>query len=119
MRVLTRRSLQGELQLQLQPRALGLMDIRVQQEQGEVSIVLIPREQPARELLEQLLPRLRQNLQEAGVSIGDLDVQQDHPREHDRHGEQMPASNERQETIEQEHVVPLPPSNARGFYITA
>ncbi len=83
MRVITRQAvLQGKLQLQLSPRELGQLDIEFSHERGgEVQVAIVAKESATRELLESALPRLRQNLLEAGVQLADLDLRdgQDQP----------------------------------------
>ncbi len=85
MRVITRQAvLQGKLQLQLNPRELGQLDIEFSAERGgEVQVAIVARESATRDLLESALPRLRQNLLDAGVHLADVDL---------RNGEQQERS---------------------------
>ncbi len=78
MRAMSRQALaQGRLTLQLNPRELGAVDIEFSQERGELQVAIVARETAARELLDGALPRLRQSLQDAGISVGDLNVRQE------------------------------------------
>ncbi len=84
MRVITRQAvLQGKLQVQLNPRELGMVDIEFTHERGgEVQVAIVAREAATRDLLDAALPRLRQSLQEAGVALGQLNVQQEDAGRH-------------------------------------
>ena len=66
-RVLARHAAaQERITLQLHPRELGMLDIEVSQERGELSISIAVREGSTRELLEASLHRLRQAMSESG-----------------------------------------------------
>ena len=93
MRVITRQAvLQGKLQVQLNPRELGMLDIEFTHERGgEVQVAIVAREAATRDLLDAALPRLRQSLQEAGVALGQLDVQQENAGRETRR-EDLPES---------------------------
>jgi flagellar hook-length control protein FliK len=78
MRVMSRAALaQGKLTLQLNPHELGSLDIEFSTDKGEMQVAIVAREVATRDLLEASVARLRQNLQDAGVNVGQLDIRQD------------------------------------------
>lgn len=77
MRVMSRQALaHGKLTLQLNPHELGSLDIEFSTDKGETQVAIIARESSTRDLLEASVARLRQNLQDAGVNVGQLDIRQ-------------------------------------------
>ncbi len=77
MRVISdRRVGQESMTVQLSPASLGSMEIKFNKDgDGEVNITIVAREHATRDLLDQFAPRVRQLLQDAGVSVGAFDVQ--------------------------------------------
>lgn len=77
MRVMSRQALaHGKLTLQLNPHELGSLDIEFSTDKGEMQVAIVARETSTRDLLEASVARLRQNLQDAGVNVGQLDIRQ-------------------------------------------
>ncbi|MEM7001163.1 MAG: flagellar hook-length control protein FliK [Pseudomonadota bacterium] len=78
LRGLTAQRLQdGVVRIQLTPANLGHIDVRIQHaDQQEMQISMLVREGQTRELLEQVAPKIRANLSQMGVEIGDLDIRQ-------------------------------------------
>ena len=75
------RSISGELlergsalHLRLQPERLGDLELRVATEEGVVSARFIAQTEQVRALIEAALPELRQQLEESGIGIDQLDV---------------------------------------------
>ncbi len=99
------RQLPRTLTVALSPAHLGVIDVEVQETRsGELNVAIVTREGVARELLEQNLARLRSALEESGVALGDLEVQQDQRHRDDtaeRSDEWLSASNtDRQRTTD-------------------
>jgi flagellar hook-length control protein FliK len=79
LKAISRQALaRGRFTLQLNPRELGTVNIEFSTERGELQVTMITREGTTRDLLDANLVRLRQNLADAGVVLGDLDVRQEH-----------------------------------------
>lgn len=78
LRGLTAQRLQdGVVRIQLTPANLGHIDVRIQHaDQQDVQISMLVREGQTRELLEQVAPKIRANLSQMGVEVGDLDIRQ-------------------------------------------
>ena len=78
MQAMTRHAIaQGRVTIQLSPHELGVIDIEFRTERGEVQVAIAAREGSTKELLDLMLPRLRQNLEDAGVNLGKLELSQD------------------------------------------
>ena len=121
MRVIAdRRVGQNNLSVQLSPAHLGKMEINFLRDgDGEVNITIVTREPGTREFIDQFVPRVRQLLQESGVSLGQLDVRDEKQNDKDKpaHGQadrQMGAQNELQEAPE----IGRRPTPESGFYTT-
>ncbi|AUM14368.1 flagellar hook-length control protein FliK [Ketobacter alkanivorans] len=67
-------------QIQLNPREMGPIDVKVSVQHDQASVVFTSHAAPTREALEQALPRLREMMEQNGVALGDVDV-----RDHDAH----------------------------------
>ena len=79
--------LNSPIRLQLQPRELGSLVIELEHNQtrGELQIHVIARESTTRDLLDQYLPRLKQSLADAGITLGDVDVKQESNQPNEQH----------------------------------
>ena len=64
----------GRLTLQLTPQHLGDLEIQFSRETGELNIAIAARESQTRDLFESLIPRIRQSIQDMGVTVGQLTV---------------------------------------------
>ncbi|MBI2380939.1 MAG: flagellar hook-length control protein FliK [Gammaproteobacteria bacterium] len=63
-----------QAQIQLDPVELGPIDIQLSMSGGELSVAFQAQHAATREALEQSLPRLREMLGEAGMQLGNVDV---------------------------------------------
>jgi flagellar hook-length control protein FliK len=71
-------------QIQLNPRDMGPIDVKVALQQDQANVVFTSNVVQTREALEQALPKLREMMEQNGVAMGDVDV-----RDHDaRHSQQ-------------------------------
>lgn len=115
MRGLSARGARDEIQIQLSPRSLGTLDIKINQEAGELNLSVVAREAPTREMLEQLMPRIRQSLQDLGLSVGAFEVGEERTSQREQsHPEHRSAASE------EEHPgfsAPESQSPERGFHI--
>ncbi len=64
-----------ELVVHLDPPELGAVHLRVQLRHGVVNVVLAPESSAARAAVEESLPRLRHDLESAGLRTGQVEVQ--------------------------------------------
>lgn len=77
-------------QIQLNPREMGPIDVKVSVQQDHAHVVFSSHAQPTREALEQALPRLREMMEQNGVALGDVDVRDHDAREsHQRQGNEQ------------------------------
>ena len=75
-------------QIQLNPRDLGPIDVRVSVQQDQANVVFTSHAAPTRDALEQALPRLREMMEHNGVALGDVDVRDQNAQEsHERRGQ--------------------------------
>ena len=103
MRAVSRQALtNGRFTLQLNPRELGAVDIEFSTERGELQLAVVVRETATRELVENNLARLRQNLQEAGVNLGELDVRQEQQQRRQSNTAEPSSQVTSQSSLEQE-----------------
>jgi flagellar hook-length control protein FliK len=65
---------QSTAELRLNPAELGSLEIRVRMEKEGASVSFVVQSASVREAVEGTLPRLRELLAEAGVSLGSVDV---------------------------------------------
>lgn len=63
-----------EADIRLNPSELGGLRIQLKMEQGEVQVQFLASQPQARELLDQALPRLREMLQQQGITLGQSQV---------------------------------------------
>jgi len=68
----------GEARLNLNPAELGRMSITVITEFGETKVAFVVETASARQAVETALPRLREMLEQAGLSLSDSDVAERH-----------------------------------------
>lgn len=75
-------------QIQLTPRDMGPIDVKVSVQQDQANVVFTSHAAPTRDALEQALPRLRELMEQNGVALGDVDVRDQNAQEsHDRRGQ--------------------------------
>ena len=63
-------------QIQLNPRDMGPIDIKVSMQQDQANVVFSTQVSQTKEALELALPRLREMFEENGLGLADVDVQQ-------------------------------------------
>ena len=68
----------GEARLNLNPAELGRMSITVITESGETKVAFVVETASARQAIENALPRLREMLEQAGLSLSDSEVAEGH-----------------------------------------
>jgi hypothetical protein len=68
----------GEARLNLNPAELGRMSITVITESGETKVAFVVETASARHVVENNLPRLREMLEQAGLSLSDSEVAEGH-----------------------------------------
>ena len=68
----------GEARLNLNPAELGRMSITVITESGETKVAFVVETTSARHAVENALPRLREMLEQAGLSLSDSEVAEGH-----------------------------------------
>ena len=71
----------SQARLQLHPAHLGKLDIRLDVQGREASLHLGVHSAPVREALEAMLPRLREQLEQQGLQLGDASVSDSGPEE--------------------------------------
>jgi flagellar hook-length control protein FliK len=64
----------SQARLQLHPAHLGKIDIHLEVQGREASVVLNVSNAPVRETVEAMLPRLREQLEQQGINLGDASV---------------------------------------------
>ena len=62
------------MRVELHPRELGRLHLRVAVENGSVNAQIAAESEAVRQAIEAALPQLRQSLQEGGLNVGTLDV---------------------------------------------
>lgn len=62
-------------EIRLDPPDLGPMEVKVRMQQEQASVVFNSQHAAVRDALEQALPRLREMFEQNGLSLGDVDVQ--------------------------------------------
>ncbi len=76
-------------QIQLNPREMGPIDIKVVMQQEQANVVFSSQVTQTREAIEQAIPRLREMFEESGVGLADVDVRdQDAHQSKQREGQQ-------------------------------
>lgn len=65
-----------EVQIRLDPAELGSMQIKLQVQQDQVQVAIQTQVGQSRDIIEQNLPRLREQLAQQGVSLGETSVEQ-------------------------------------------
>ncbi|NDY97143.1 flagellar hook-length control protein FliK [Wenzhouxiangella limi] len=64
----------SQARLQLHPAHLGKVDVKLEVQGREASVVLNVQNGPIREAMEAMLPRLREQLEQQGINLGDASV---------------------------------------------
>ena len=64
----------GRAEIRLNPANLGPMEVRIDLDNDQVSVAFTSRHAEVREAVEQALPRLREMLEEKGLSLADTDI---------------------------------------------
>ena len=84
----------GEVKLNLHPAELGRMSISVSTEGSETKVIFVVENTQARQSVETALPRLREMLDEAGLSLTESDVseRQDDPKSPDEDDQETAIS---------------------------
>ncbi|WP_019613259.1 flagellar hook-length control protein FliK [Psychromonas ossibalaenae] len=70
-----------EIQIRLDPAELGSMHIKLQVQQDQVQLHIQTQVGQSRDLIEQNLPRLREQLAQQGISLGDTSVEQNNQQQ--------------------------------------
>ncbi|MFI3245843.1 MAG: flagellar hook-length control protein FliK [Ferrimonas sp.] len=63
-------------EIRLDPPELGAMQVRIQVQGDQANVQIVTQQAQARDLLEQALPRLRELLQQQGLTLGEAQIQQ-------------------------------------------
>ncbi len=63
-------------EIRLDPPELGAMQVRIQVQGDQANVQIVTQQAQARDLLEQALPRLRELLQQQGLTLGETQIQQ-------------------------------------------
>lgn len=71
-------------EIHLNPKDLGPVEVRIRMHEDKAHVVFTSQVAQTREALEQSVPRLREMLDQNGVALGNVDVQ-DHGARHSRH----------------------------------
>lgn len=71
-------------EIHLNPKDLGPVEVRIRMHEDKAHVVFTSQVAQTREVLEQSVPRLREMLDQNGVALGNVDVQ-DHGARHSRH----------------------------------
>lgn len=77
---MTRQNLQ-EAHIQVTPREMGPIEVRISVQQDQVSVAFAAQNSAARDAIENALPRLREMLAESGLNLAQSDVSQQSPHE--------------------------------------
>ena len=107
----------SQARLQLHPAHLGKVDIRLDVQGREASVVLNVQNAPVREAVEAMLPRLREQLEDQGLQLGDASVFDSGPEDSaaEERAEALLADSGNSEEDEQDGAVPVQPElNLRG-----
>ena len=114
----------GEVKINLHPAELGRMSITVVTEGTETRVAFVVETPQARQAVETALPRLRDMMDEAGLSLADSDVSEQHQNDHARDHNNAPngapgtASNDVESPLESTTLsVALDPSRLVDTYI--
>ncbi|QFU05521.1 Flagellar hook-length control protein [Pseudoalteromonas sp. THAF3] len=81
-----------EAEIRLDPPELGSMQVRVRSEGEQAHVNFVVQNQQAKEALEQAMPRLRDLLAQQGLSLGDINVEQQNQQSAQHDGEQGQGS---------------------------
>lgn len=65
-----------EVSIRLDPAELGSMNIKLQMQQDQVQLTIQTQAGVSREIIEQNLPRLREQLNQQGINLGEANVEQ-------------------------------------------
>ena len=79
----------GEARLQLHPAELGRMTVSLIMEGDEARVSFIVENSQAKQIVEVSLPRLRDLMDEAGLSLTDTDVSDRHAKENENQGAEL------------------------------
>lgn len=71
----------SQARLQLHPEHLGKVDVRLEVQGREANVVLNVQNGPVREAMEAMLPRLRDQLEQQGINLGDASVFDSEPED--------------------------------------
>lgn len=114
----------GEVKINLHPAELGRMSITVVTEGADTRVAFVVETQQARLAVESALPRLRDMMDDAGLSLADSDVSEQHQNDHARDHNNAPngapgtASNDVESPLESTTLsVALDPSRLVDTYI--
>lgn len=83
-------------QIQLNPRDMGPIDIKVSMQQDQANVVFSTQVSQTKEALELALPRLREMFEENGLGLADVDVQQQDANESHQGQAQQDGSSQAQ-----------------------
>jgi flagellar hook-length control protein FliK len=82
-----------EAQLQLHPRSLGAVEVRIAYgHEHQLNISFSAANPVARDALDASLPRLREMLEQQGLQLGDANISHESPAEREQHQEMNPES---------------------------
>ncbi|MGE0080901.1 MAG: flagellar hook-length control protein FliK [Thiohalomonadaceae bacterium] len=77
---MTRQGLQ-EAHIQVTPREMGPIEVRISMQQDQVSVAFAAQNSAARDAIENALPRLREMLADSGLNLAQSEVSQQSPQE--------------------------------------
>jgi len=77
-----------EVNIRLDPAELGSMYIKLQVQQDQVHLTIQTQMAQSRDIIEQNLPRLREQLAQQGVSLGETSVEQQSQQQNQNHNHQ-------------------------------
>ncbi len=89
---------QREMEIRLDPPELGAMQIRVRTEAEQAQINFVVQNQQAKELLEQSMSKLKDLLEEQGLSLGDTSVEGGEQGETDAQSEQQASGRDAEQS---------------------
>lgn len=106
----------SQARLQLHPEHLGKVDVRLEVQGREANVVLNVQNGPVREAMEAMLPRLRDQLEQQGINLGDASVFDSEPEDatpDDRRGGLAGSAGDNGE-VEPDELPVQPELNLRG-----
>lgn len=83
-----------EVQIRLDPAELGSMFIKVQIQQEQVQLSIQTQMGLSKELIEQNMPRLREQLAQQGIQLGETNVQQQSQQQQQQHSTMTNSANQ-------------------------